>query len=103
MKEITVLALLIKEAHMMNLSRPIDVTAHSQVIASIEGSPALLRATTPINQMSNTHGGLFVLFLFFSYICVGLWYKKHREARSLALKEQIKALERIWKLTEFER
>ena len=87
---------------MMDLSRPIDVTAHPQVRTSIEEPPALLKTTTPINQMSNTYGGLFVFFLFFSYICVGLWYKKHREARSLALKEQIKALERIWTLTELE-
>lgn len=88
---------------MMNLSRPIDMTAYPQVIASTEEPPALLRTTTPINQMSNTHGGLLVFFLFFSYIYVGLWYKKRREARSLALKEQIKALERIWNMTEFER
>lgn len=87
---------------MMNLSRPLDVTAHPQVIASIEEPPAPLRTTTPSNQMSNTHGGLFVFFLFFSYIYVGLWYKKRREARSLALEEQIKALERMWNLTEFE-
>lgn len=84
---------------MMNSSRPIDMTAYPQVIASAEEPPALLRTTIPINQMSNTHGGLFVFFLFFSYICVGLLYKKHRQARSLALKEQIKTLERIWNMT----
>jgi hypothetical protein len=87
---------------MMNFSRPTDVKTYSQVIAAIEESPALLRTTTSTNQMSNTHGGLFVFFLFFSYICVGLCYKKRREARSLALQEQIKTLERIWNLTEFE-
>ena len=87
----------------MNLSRPIAMTAYSQVIASTEEPPALVRTTTPINQMSNTYGGVFVFFLFFSYICVGLWYKKHREARTLALQEQIKALERIWNMTQFER
>ena len=85
----------------MNLSR--SITSYSQVTASIEGSPTLIKTTKPINQMSNTHGGIFVFFLFFSYICIGVWYKKHHEARSLVLKKQIQSLERIWNMTEFER
>ncbi|HAJ60341.1 MAG TPA: hypothetical protein DCP31_14620 [Cyanobacteria bacterium UBA8543] len=86
----------------MHLSKPIDVTAHSQVIVSTEEPPALI-TTTPINQMSNTYGVLFVFFLFFSYICAGVWYKKKQEARLLALQEQIKTLEKIWNMSGFER
>jgi hypothetical protein len=49
-------------------------------------------------QLSNTVGGLFVIFVFISYILVGLQYRKYRAHRAAVLLQQIETLERIWKM-----
>lgn len=49
-------------------------------------------------QVSNTVGGLFVIFVFISYIVVGLQYRKYRVHRAAVLLQQIETLERIWKM-----
>jgi|GEM_PF-4001983 len=49
-------------------------------------------------QASNTVGGVFVTFLFTSYILVGLQYRKHRTRRATLLLQQIETLERIWRM-----
>ena len=49
-------------------------------------------------QASNTVGGVFVTFLFTSYVLVGLQYRKHRTRRATALLQQIETLERIWRM-----
>lgn len=49
-------------------------------------------------QVSNTVGGLFVIFVFISYILVGLQYRKYRAHRAAVLLQQIETLERIWKM-----
>jgi hypothetical protein len=49
-------------------------------------------------QVSNTVGGLFVIFVFISYIVLGLQYRKYRVHRAAVLLQQIETLERIWKM-----
>jgi hypothetical protein len=56
------------------------------------------RAVEPSIQASNTVGGVFVTFLFTSYILVGLQYRKYRTHRATVLLQQIETLERIWRM-----
>ncbi len=49
-------------------------------------------------QVSNTVGGLFVIFVLISYIVLGLQYRKYRVHRAAVLLQQIETLERIWKM-----
>jgi hypothetical protein len=57
----------------------------------------------PTAQSSNTAGGVFVTFLFISYVLVGLQYRKHRRHRAAVLLQQIETLERIWKMNPQQR
>lgn len=87
----------------MNFSTATDITAYPQVVAPITSGPSQPTATEQINQTSQTVGGLFVIFLFISYIYVGLRYKKHREERAAARQERVRTLERIWKMPAHQR
>ncbi len=83
----------------MNFSTPMDMAAYPFVVTPVTQQPSQSNSTGQINQINNTLGGLFVVFLFLIYIYVGLRYKKHRKMRSTARQEQIETLERIWKMT----
>src|SRR4028118_286171 len=54
-------------------------------------------------QLNNTAGGVFVTFLFISYVLVGLRYRKHRMQRAAVLLQQIETLERIWRMNPQQR
>jgi hypothetical protein len=54
-------------------------------------------------QLNNTAGGVFVTFLFISYVLVGLRYRKHRMHRAAVLLQQIETLERIWRMNPQQR
>jgi hypothetical protein len=54
-------------------------------------------------QVSNTAGGVFVTFLFISYVLVGLQYRKYRTHRAAVLLQQIETLERIWRMNPQQR
>jgi hypothetical protein len=72
-------------------SLPVSAASHTPESSqhSSVGQPA---------QVSNTVGGLFVIFVFISYIVLGLQYRKYRVHRAAVLLQQIETLERIWKM-----
>jgi hypothetical protein len=69
------------------------VAAASQTIAYNQPSSAEQAV-----QVSNTVGGVFITFLFSSYILLGLQYKRYRAHRAAVLLQQIEMLERIWRM-----
>ena len=69
------------------------VAAASQTTESTQS-----RSAEQIADLDSTVGGLFVIFLFISYILVGLQYRKHSTHRATILLQQIETLERIWKM-----
>ena len=69
------------------------VAAASQTIAYNQPSSAEQAV-----QVSNTVGGVFVTFLFSSYILLGLQYRRYRAHRAAVLLQQIEMLERIWRM-----
>ncbi len=83
----------------MNFSTSMDMAAYPFVVAPATQQPSQSSSIRQINQINNTIGGFFVVFLLLIYIYVGLRYKKHRKTRSMARQEQIETLERIWKMT----
>lgn len=54
--------------------------------------------TEQTDSVSDPLGGLFVTFVFITYILVGLQYRKHRIHRATLLLQQIETLERIWNM-----
>lgn len=62
---------------------------------SQSSQPSLMKQT---DQVSSPLGGLFVTFLFITYILIGLQYRKHKTHRAAVLIQQIEMLERIWNM-----
>lgn len=60
-------------------------------------------STQQINQISCFNVGILTLVLFLSYICIELKYKKYKKTQAETQKEQVKTLERIWKLAAYKR
>jgi hypothetical protein len=72
--------------------------AHRVVVASQATDSSQVSSVSQTAELSNTAGGLFVTFLFTSYVLVGLQYRKYRVHRAAVLLQQIETLERIWKM-----
>lgn len=82
----------------MNYSTAIELMVYHQTISLTTQQPVQARSNKQIDSTSNMLGGFFVVFLFISYICIGLNYKKYRKKRKNIQLQQIKRLEKIWKM-----
>lgn len=82
----------------MNYSTAFELMVYHQTISSTTQQPVQARSNQQIDSKSNMLGGFFVVFLFFSYICIGLKYKKYREKRKNIQLQQVKRLEKLWKM-----
>lgn len=90
---------------MTNFSQSSNLTTTSQAVAAIEEQDTLSISSSiqEINKVSDTQGGFAICLLFFCYVCIGVWYKKSREEKKLALQKQIETLERIWHMRPYRR
>ena len=60
-------------------------------------------STGQINQISYFNEGILVFLIFLSYICLGFKYRRYKKKQAATEQEQIKSLERIWKLAAYKR
>jgi hypothetical protein len=88
----------------MHFPTPIDITGYF-VVPPINSQPSQPIATEQFNptQTSITAGGLVIIFVLMIHISLGLCHKRQREKRIAARREQIKTLERIWKIPSHQR
>lgn len=82
----------------MNFSTPINVTAPSLLVITTTGQPSQPSSTEQTNQVSCVNEGILVILFFLGYICIIFGYKKYQRKRASTRQDQIKTLERIWKL-----
>jgi hypothetical protein len=73
-------------------------SAHPVAVTSQATNSSQVRSASQTAELNNTAGGLFVTFLFTSYVLVGLQYRKYRAHRATVLLQQIETLERIWRM-----
>ncbi len=88
---------------MTNFYSPINVTVPILLVVPTIKQPSQPNSTGQINQINCVNEGIFILLLFLSYICLGLGYKKYHKKRVTTRQEQLKTLERIWRLAAYKK
>lgn len=89
---------------MMNFSMLADLKATYHDVLPITQQDIQLKPNQQIKLNSNNFGGFFLLFLLIGYMGIVLNYKKNRlKERKATRLQQIKNLEKIWKMPAYRR
>jgi hypothetical protein len=83
----------VQEDQATESKQSLPIAATSQTAQS-----SLPQSEQQTTEVSNTVGGLLVIFVFISYIFAGIQYRKYRAHRAAVLLQQIETLERIWRM-----